>query len=466
MKLHKLEIILQPVFFGKLSLKNRFGHQTLGVGLYLCILKNNKMLVFKFGGASVKDADAVRNVANILTLFPNDKRLVVISAMGKTTNAMEEIVQALWEHNDASYRYLVQERFEFHASIIKELFSDDHYAVHQQIEDIFEDLRKRIEKPISDNFDFEYDQIVSIGEVVSTIIVEAYLREQGMKSVWMDARKLIRTDRVYRDGGVDWGKTEQLINERLIPQFEASDCVITQGFVGHTSEGFTTTLGREGSDYTAGILAYCTNATSVTIWKDVPGMLNADPKWFDNTIKLDQISFKEAIELAYYGASVIHPKTIKPLQNKNIPLYVKSFVDPNAAGTVIQESMDKDHLVPSFIFKMEQVLISITPRDFSFIVEENLSEIFDLLSKLGAKINLMQNSALSFSFVLDQKKANMKSILEAFQEKYEVRYNEHLELVTIRHYDQETIDRVTIEKSIILEQRTRQTVRMLMKQVN
>lgn len=421
------------------------------------------MLVFKFGGASVKDADAVRNVANILTLYPSEKRIVVVSAMGKTTNALEQIVQALWDRNDASFRYLVQDCFEFHANIIKELFSDDHFAVFQQIEDLFDDLRKRIERPRSDNYDFEYDQIVSLGEVASTVIVEAYLREQGILSVWMDARKLIRTDRTYRDAGVDWEKTKELLREQLLSQFSSSDCVITQGFIGHTTEGFTTTLGREGSDYTAGILAYCTEATSVTIWKDVPGMLNADPKWFDDTIKLDQISFKEAIELAYYGASVIHPKTIKPLQNKNIPLYVKSFLDPHAAGTIIQESTAKDHLVPSFIFKMNQVLFSITPRDFSFIVEENLSEIFDTLSKLGAKITIMQNSALSFSFVLDQQKTNIAAILEAFQTRYEVRYNEHLELVTIRHYDQATIDRVSTGKSLLLEQRTRQTVRLLLK---
>jgi aspartate kinase len=302
-----------------------------------------------------------------------------------------------------------------------------------------------------------------LGEVISTLIVEAYLRENGEKSVWTDARKLLRTDNTYRDANLDWNKTEELIQQKVFPLFQHSDTVITQGFIGHTNEGFTTTLGREGSDYTAGIFAYCLNTTSVTIWKDVPGMLNADPKWFDDTIKLDKISFKEAIELSYYGASVIHPKTIKPLQNKNIPLYVKSFIDPHAEGTVIQESEANDHLVPSFIFKMNQVLFSVTPKDFSFVVEENLSKIFEKLSKIKATVTLMQNSALSFSFALDQEKVDIQQIYDLFKEEYTVKFNENLELVTIRHYDQQTIERVTVNKQLLLEQKTRFTFRMLMK---
>ena len=421
------------------------------------------MLVFKFGGASVKDADAIKNVATILALFSEKKRVVVISAMGKTTNALEEIMQAFWERNEPSFRYLVESCFEFHISLIHQLFPEDHYVVHQQIEDVFEELRLKYNKPVSDNYDYEYDQIVSLGEVLSTIIVEAYLREQELASTWVDARKIIRTDRLYRDAGLDWAKTQELVDTRLKPLFEDNDCVIIQGFIGHTSEGFTTTLGREGSDYTAGILAYCLDAESVTIWKDVPGMLNADPKWFDNTIKLDKISFKEAIELAYYGASVIHPKTIKPLQNKQIPLYVKSFIEPKAAGTIIQASEEFDHLVPSFIFKMDQVLFSIMPKDFSFIAEDNLSAIFNTLSNCGAKINLMQNSALSFSFVVDQKKVNIQTIVSLFENDYKIKFNDQLELVTIRHYDQATIDRVTVNKELLLEQRTRHTVRILMK---
>lgn len=421
------------------------------------------MLVFKFGGASVKNAEAVKNVATILQLFPTDKRLVVISAMGKTTNLLEEIVQALKEKNDQKLDLLIQESYDYHFDILDQLFTEKHHFVYDKIDLIFENLRNRKDAYFSDNYNFEYDQIVSLGEVMSTIIVEAYLRELGERSIWMDARKLIRTDNTYRDATVDWNKTEELIQQQVQPNFQHSDIVITQGFVGHTSEGFTTTLGREGSDYTAGIFAFCLDASSVTIWKDVPGMLNADPKWFDNTIKLEKISFKEAIELAYYGATVIHPKTIKPLQNKNIPLYVKSFIDPHAEGTVIQESQDFDHLVPSFIFKMKQVLFSITPKDFSFIVEENLSAIFSKLAQKGAKINLMQNSALSFSFALDQEKCSPEEIRSLFATHYNVKYNENLELVTIRHYNQETIDRVMENKELLLEQKTRQTIRILMK---
>ena len=424
------------------------------------------MLVFKFGGASVKNAEAIQNVSKILSLYSSEKRLVVISAMGKTTNALEEIVQALWEKNISSYKYLVEETYNFHVTILNKLFKENHYAVHQEIDSVFDFLRNKIDHPISDNFNFEYDQIVSLGEVLSTLIIDAYLREEGHLSIWADARKLIRTDRQYRDSNVDWAKTQELINERLMPMYQSAKLVVTQGFIGHTSEGFTTTLGREGSDYTAGILAYCTDAKSVTIWKDVPGMLNADPKWFEDTIKLDQISFKEAIELAYYGASVIHPKTIKPLQNKQIPLFVKSFIDPIAAGTVIQSSMDYDHLVPSFIFKLDQVLFSITPKDFSFIVEENLSDIFEILSKSGIKINLMQNSALSFSFAIDQNKINIDAVLSLFKDKYEVKFNANLELITIRHYDDATINKMIQNKTILIEQKTRQTVRFLAKKMN
>jgi aspartate kinase len=421
------------------------------------------MNVFKFGGASVKDANAVRNVSHILSLFPNDQLIVVISAMGKTTNAMEEIVTALWNREEKRYLELVEDRHQFHLQIVSELFLEPHYFIFQQIESLFEGLKVRFHEPISDNFNFEYDQIVALGEVLSTMIVEAFLKEEGHATVWMDARKLIRTNHEYREGEVDWQKTEELIQQRLIPELKFKRIAITQGFVGHTSEGFTTTLGREGSDFSAGILAYCTNANQVTIWKDVPGMLNADPKWFDDTIKLDKISFKEAIELAYYGASVIHPKTIKPLQNKGIPLFVKSFLDPSAVGTQIQASAAYDQLVPSFIFKMDQVLMSFTPKDFSFIVEENLGDIFQQLAYYGVRINLMQNSALSFSILFDRSKTDPYRLIEKFKDQYEVKFNEGLELVTIRHYDAATIERVTTNKELLLEQRTRHTIRIVMK---
>lgn len=424
------------------------------------------MKVFKFGGASVKDPDAVRNVSSILSLYDGQKITVVVSAMGKTTNKLEEIVKASFERDRKIYMALVDDLYTFHLNILGELFLEKHYKVYTQIEEIFEKLRDRYNEPFPDNFSFEYDQIVSLGEIISSHIVAAFLFEQGHSASWVDARKLIRTNNQYQEGEVDWIKTEELIQSRFVPNFESIDIQVTQGFIGHTPEGFTTTLGREGSDYTAGIFAYCTNAESVTIWKDVPGMLNADPKWFDNTIKLDSISFKEAIELSYYGASVIHPKTIKPLQNKEIPLYVKSFLDPKAEGTVIQASTTNDHLVPSFIFKMDQVLFSFTTKDFSFIVEEHLSDIFNRLSKLNAKINLMQNSAVNFSILLDRNKIDPQKIIDQFSDSYKVRYNEGLELVTIRHYDQETLDRVTENKEILLQQKTRQTARLVMKDLS
>ena len=421
------------------------------------------MKVFKFGGASVKDPAAVKNVSQILALFNGQKITVVVSAMGKTTNSLELIVDALWNQEEAKYNELIDERLQFHLGILNGLFSEKHFSIYKKVEDIFELLKQKYHLPISENYDFEYDQIVSLGEVLSSLIVTAFLKEEGHLVDWADSRKLIRTNNLYREGNVEWAKTEELIHTRFEPLFKNSNIIITQGFLGHTSEGFTTTLGREGSDYTAGIFAYCSNAESVTIWKDVPGMLNADPKWFDNTVKLDSISFKEAIELSYYGATVIHPKTIKPLQNKGIPLYVKSFIDPNADGTVIQESMDNDHLIPSFIFKMNQILLSITPKDFSFIVEENLSDIFHRLATINAKINLMQNSALSFSIALDKDKIDVQKLLNLFQDSFNVKYNENLELVTIRHFDQATIDRVTEGKEIVVEQKTKQTVRFLMK---
>lgn len=424
------------------------------------------MKVFKFGGASVKDPSAVRNVSEILKLYSGEKLTVIVSAMGKTTNKLEEVVKAYSANDHMLFNAHVNDLYDFHMNIMGELFHERHFSVFNTVDDIFEKLRGMFNHPFPDNYSFAYDQIVSLGEVISSHIVASFLFEQGHSCTWADARKLIRTNNQYQEGDVDWTKTEDLIKNRFLPNFETTDIQVTQGFIGHTPEGFTTTLGREGSDYTAGIFAYCSNAENVTIWKDVPGMLNADPKWFDNTIKLDSISFKEAIELSYYGASVIHPKTIKPLQNKGIPLFVKSFIDPKAEGTVIQASTLNDHLVPSFIFKMDQILFSFTTKDFSFIVEEHLSDIFNRLAKVNAKINLMQNSALDFSILLDRSKVNPQEIIEVFKDTYEVRYNEGLELVTIRHYDEATLERVTEGKEILVEQKTRQTARLVMKNKN
>lgn len=421
------------------------------------------MKVFKFGGASVKDANAVKNVASILSLYKDEKLGVVISAMGKTTNAMEKVIDAYWNKSKEEFTSLIEERRRFHIEIIDELFADSSLLIYEEVNGVLDGLLEYFDREASGNYDFEYDQIVGLGEVMSTKIVSAYLSYNGMQSKWMDARKLIFTNDTFREAELDWEITTKNFKANFKPEFETVDILVTQGFVG-SNNGATTTLGREGSDFTAGVIAYCCDAEDVTIWKDVPGMLNADPKWFDNTVKLDQISFREAIELSYYGASVIHPKTIKPLQNKEIPLYVKSFIDPHEDGTIIQSSMSKDHLVPSFIFKMNQILFSFTPKDFSFIVEKNLSDIFDRLSKANAKINLMQNSALNFSILLDEDKVNTEEILDLFGDHYYVKFNEGLELVTIRHYDQATLDRVTVDKDVVLQQKTRETARLIVKQ--
>lgn len=421
------------------------------------------MKVFKFGGASVRNAKAVKNVGEIIQLFPNEKITIVISAMGKTTNAMELIVGSFCRREKDIFLDLVDERKTFHLSILNQLFEPNH-NIFDDVNTIFSKLENRFEQSISNNFDFEYDQIVSLGEVLSTKIVNAYLQKIGLKSAWVDARKIIRTDTTFREGEVDWENSEKLISAELNTQFQNSTICVTQGFLGHTSDGFTTTLGREGSDYTAGIIAFCTNAKSVTIWKDVPGMLNADPKWFDDTVKLEKISFQEAIELSYYGASVIHPKTLKPLQNKGIPLYVKSFLNPSAEGTIIQQDTQNDELVPSFIFKKEQLLFSLRTKDFSFIVEKHLGDIFERLNRAGANINLMQNTALNFSVLLDEDKVDTTKLTELFSDDYFVTCELGLELITIRHYDTSTIDRVTVAKEVLVEQKIGKTARLVVKQ--
>ena len=423
------------------------------------------MKVFKFGGASVKNADSVRNVKEILALFPSEKIVVVISAMGKTTNAMEEIAQAIWENDRLKLDQQIEALRTYHQEITRDLFENPS-PINKKLETVFQEMVNRFDEATRKNFNFEYDQVVGLGEIMSTKIVHEFLASEGKKASWVDARKIIRTNHAYREAEIDWSITEKLVAENISTEFEKSDFVITQGFIGHTSDGYATTLGREGSDFTAGIIAYCTHAESVTIWKDVDGMLNADPRIFENTIKLDRISFREAIELSYYGASVIHPKTVKPLQNKSIPLYVKSFIHPENEGTVIQHASDKDHLIPSFIFKKNQILLSFTPRDFSFIVEQNLSDIFNRLARVNAKINLMQNSALSFSILLDQDKTDLNEVLNVFENTYSVKFNENLELVTIRHYDQKTIDFVCANKQVLVEQKTRDTARFVLSAID
>lgn len=419
------------------------------------------MKVFKFGGASVKDADGVKNLASVLKRYGNEKLIIVVSAMGKTTNALERLTEAFYYRKENAEAVLREIR-EYHFNIINDLFSDPKHPLHDDIHNTLVELEWAIEGEPTHSFDCEYDQIVSMGEIISTKIVAAYLKECRLKCEWKDVRDFLKTDNTYREGKVDWELTQKRISEDLIPAFKNVDAVITQGFIGVTSENFTTTLGREGSDYTAAIFAYCTNAESLTIWKDVPGVLNADPKWFDDTRLIPQMTYLDAIELTYYGATVIHPKTIKPLQNKNIPLLVRSFINPDEQGTCIHD-VQTPLPVPCFIFKVNQVLISISPRDFSFIVEENLSSIFSLFSKHRVKVNTMQNSAISLSICVDDDSLKLPDLVKDLQKQYRVLYNSGLELVTIRYYDQATLDRVTTGKSILLEVKSRYTAQLVIK---
>lgn len=418
------------------------------------------MQVFKFGGASVKDASGVKNLAQIVGKHADKKLLIVISAMGKMTNKLEELTWAYLDEKPEAHDIL-DEIKAFHFDILNELFEDHKNPVFNEVANTFVEIEWLLEDAPEDNRDYIYDQIVSIGEVVSTKIVSAYLNLVGVFAIWTDARNVIKTDNNYREATVLWDKTEQEINKHL-PQLLEQGVVVTQGFIGGTSENYTATLGREGSDYSAAIFCASLNAESMTIWKDVPGVLNADPKWFDETEKIDQLSYHDAIELTYYGATVIHPKTIKPIQNKGIPLYVRSFLHPEDVGTVVNK--DKTPLpIPSFIFKVNQVLISIFPKDFSFIIEENLSDIFNILHRNKVKVNTMLNSAISFSVSVDFDAYKIKGLISDLQKNFNVKYNEGLELVTIRYFNQKTIDRVVENKDVLLEVKSRHTCQMVMK---
>ncbi|MBY0542193.1 MAG: aspartate kinase [Sphingobacteriaceae bacterium] len=418
------------------------------------------MQVFKFGGASVKDAEGVKNLTKIVQNYPKTNLLIVVSAMGKTTNKLEELTWAYVKGDEVMHQ-LFDEVKAFHFEIISALFKDQKNPIYDDVANTFVEIEWLLEEEASDSADYLYDQIVSIGELVSTKIVAAYLNLVGVFSIWTDARDYIQTDNNYRDANVIWDKTEQEIQKHL-PSFLNKGIVVTQGFIGSTSENFTSTLGREGSDYSAAIFCACLNGESLTIWKDVPGVLNADPKWFDQTEKIAELSYHDAIELTYYGATVIHPKTIKPIQNKGIPLYVRSFLEPEVEGTAIT-NVATPLPVPSFIFKVNQVLISIFPKDFSFIIEENLSHIFNIFHKNKVKVNTMLNSAISFSVSVDNDDEKIKQLITDLSETFKVKYNVGLELVTIRYYNQETIDRVTVNKDILLEVKSRHTCQIVMK---
>src|SRR3569833_1764804 len=389
------------------------------------------MLVFKFGGASAKDAAGVINLSGIVKKFEGEQLLIVVSAMGKTTNALEKLTKAYADGSD-EIDEIFSEIKNYHFNIIKELFEPGH-PVYNEVSNTFVEIDWMIEDEPHDNYDFAYDQIVSVGELVSTRIVAAYLNQCGIKTQWADARSYVHTDNTYCEGNVDWEKTRESVN-RDLPKLLEKGIILTQGFLGGTSENFTTTLGREGSDYTASIFASCLKAESVTTWKDVPGILNADPKFFEDTVKFDELSYTEAIEMTYYGASVIHPKTIKPLQNAKIPLLVKSFNDPDAPGTIIRENATPVFEKPIIILKQNLVLLSISARDYSFISETHLSEIFKLFAQNNIKANVMQTSALSISVCFDLNQVRFDKLLASFSQDFKVRYYSELTLITVRHY--------------------------------
>jgi aspartate kinase len=417
------------------------------------------MRVFKFGGASVKDAAGIKNVYSVLQTAGYEDVLLVVSAMGKTTNALEVVLKNYFDKSP-ELQSSVQEVKKYHNEILLDLFEDDKNAVFAAVNVQFSDLEYFLNHNKSPNYNFVYDQIVSYGELISTTVLSHFVNFMGIKTQWLDVRNFIKTDSNYRDAEVDWELTQKNIAKNV----KRKIVNITQGFLGSDENNFTTTLGREGSDYTAAIFAYCLNAESVTIWKDVPGVMNADPRYFENASLLNQISYREAIELAFYGATVIHPKTLQPLQKKEIPLYVKSFINPLLPGTSVAKGADLEPYLPCYIVKRNQLLISLSSIDFSFIMEENISEIFALFHRFKLKVNLIQNSAISFSVCVEDKFDNFKDLNAILSKKFKVDFTENVTLYTIRHFDEKAAQLVEENKTVILKQVSRETMQIVTKE--
>lgn len=414
------------------------------------------MRIFKFGGASVKDASGVKNVVEVLRQVGHENTLIVVSAMGKTTNALEEVIRCYF-HDKEQLSTAIETVKQYHLQLVSELFTTVPDTLSNRLHELFNEMAYFLEHNKSPNYNFVYDQLVSCGELWSTVIVHAYFNEVGLQANWLDVRNLVKTDDSYRDAVVDWQQTEQNIQQAVQPKL----LYVTQGFLGSDANGFTTTLGREGSDYTAAIFGYSLGAESVTIWKDVPGVLNADPRYFDETVLLQQISYREAIELAFYGASVIHPKTLQPLQSKEIPLLVKSFVNPLLPGTKVSRGA---HLVPEtpcFIVKKNQHLLSVSSKDFSFVMENNIRDIFDLLHQYKIKVNMIQNSAISFSVCVEDKFLRFHELTAQLQDKFVVHTQENVSLYTIRHFTQESIQSLEAKHEILLKQVMDQTIQVV-----
>jgi len=418
------------------------------------------MRVFKFGGASVKDAQGIRNLAGIVS-GEKDDLVVVISAFGKTTNALE-IVLRTWMNNEDSYKDHLENIYDYHDSIVEELFRSDN-PVKIRINNSFSDLKNHLTTAAKSDYDFEYDQIVSYGEIWSTLIVSEYLNITGNNNIWTDIRKVLITDERYRDANVIWDITSD--NVRRVFNPESSQLFVTQGFIGGALSGHYTTLSREGSDYTAALLANILDAESVIFWKDVPGLLNADPRWLPDARRLEQMSYREAVEMTFSGAKVIHPKTIKPLQNKNIPLYVKSFIAPLEEGTVVVAEPEVKRIIPVFIKKENQMLISFLPKDFSFVMGDNLAGLFSLFFRYGIKVNLVEASAVSIDVCIDDERLKIDALMNNLHQEYTAIYNDNVEILTIRHYNAEAVEHITYGREILLEQRTRSTVRYVVRKL-
>ncbi|MBN2867329.1 MAG: aspartate kinase [Flavobacteriaceae bacterium] len=416
------------------------------------------MRVFKFGGASVKDALGVKNLVSVLEQVGHENTLIVISAMGKTTNAIEVVIGNYF-NNQAELQSALQDVIKYHNQIIFDLFENEIHPVFNTVKMLFDELKAFLKTNKSPDYNFVYDQVIGYGELVSTTIISAYLNEIGYKNNWIDVRQLIKTDDYYRRANVNWDQTQT----NILTHVNTKQLNITQGFLGSDKNNFTTTLGREGSDYTAAIMGYCLNAESVTIWKDVPGVLNADPRYFENAQLLNVISYTEAIELAFYGASVIHPKTLQPLQRKEIPLHVKSFLQPQNPGTVVKKYNGIEPVTPCFILKQNQVLISLSTLDFSYVVEENISEIFNLLSKYKMKVDVIQNSAISFSVCFENNYNNLEPLLLHLKAKFKVTCHDNVSLYTIRHFNEQAIQNLEKGKSVLLKQMYQNTVQIVTK---
>ena len=418
------------------------------------------MKVFKFGGASVKDAAGVKNILRVLRHTGFKDTLIVVSAMGKTTNALERVVHSFFENKEQFPQDLQKVR-EDHHRIIEELFESESAVISQKVNALFDGVLTFLDTTNVEEYSLVYDQVVSVGELVSTTIISHYMNKEGMENHWLDARECIKTDVYFRDANLYWTDTEEAIQQAV----NGKSTLISQGFIGSASNGLTTTLGREGSDYSAAIFAYALGADSVTIWKDVPGVLNGDPRKFSDTVLLHQISYREAIELAFYGASVIHPKTLQPLQRKEIPLYVKSFENPQNSGTAVSKGKTLHPEVPCYIFKNDQTLLKLSSKDFSFMVEDNISVIFALLHQYQMRVEMIQNSAISFSICIYNKYGKLEPLLEALKTKFKVKVTDGVSLYTIRHFDKPAINFIKNKVGeILVEQRTTDTAQLVVRE--